>query len=214
MSLTNGPQSGSIPAPLEIVTAASRTRADARRNNTRVLDAARRLVASRGLDAVTMDEIAGAAGVGKGTVYRAVGSKAGLAEALLDDAERALQHRMLRGAPPLGHGAPAHQRLAAFVSAYVDFLDGNVDLLMATERWGQGARFHAGAYAFWHSHVAHLLREAGHADPALLAHALLAPLSADLYHHLRARLGASKEAIRATLTDLAVAVAGGSAQRS
>ncbi len=163
---------------------------------------------------MTMDEIAEAAGVGKGTVYRAVGSRAGLAEALLDDAERELQHLMLRGPPPLGHGAPAHQRLAAFVSAYVDFLDDNVDLLIETERWGQGARLRAGAYAFWLSHVSHLLREAGHADPALLAHAILAPLSADLYHHLRAHLGASKGAIRTTLTDLAATVARGSAQRS
>ncbi|MBA2317386.1 MAG: helix-turn-helix transcriptional regulator [Euzebyales bacterium] len=36
----------------------------------RVLDAARRLVAERGIAGATMDDIAAAAGVGKGTVYR------------------------------------------------------------------------------------------------------------------------------------------------
>lgn len=207
---SNGPQSGSIPSQLDIVgLPPSRIRADAQRNNAKVMDAARRLVASRGLSAVTMDEIAQAAGVGKGTVFRVVGSRAGLAEALLDDAERDLQYRLLQGDAPLGPAAPAGQRLVEFVSAYVDFLDDNVELLLETERGGQGARFHVGAYTFWHAHVTHLLRELGHADPALLAHSLLAPLSADLYHHLRAHVNATKDTLRATLVGLVSTVIDG-----
>ena len=42
-------------------------RGDAARNRALLLDAARRLIAVRGPDMVTMDEIAAAAGVGKGT---------------------------------------------------------------------------------------------------------------------------------------------------
>lgn len=49
---------------------------DALRNRALLLDAARRLVAERGADAVTMDDVAAAAGVGKGTLFRRFGSRA------------------------------------------------------------------------------------------------------------------------------------------
>lgn len=57
------------------------TRADAVRNRARVLEAARRCMARRGLD-VQMDEVAKAAGVGVGTVYRHFPTKDELIEAL------------------------------------------------------------------------------------------------------------------------------------
>ncbi|WP_307851763.1 TetR/AcrR family transcriptional regulator [Williamsia sp. CHRR-6] len=50
-------------------TAAKPLRADAERNRLRIIDAARDLFAERGLD-VTLDDVAGHAGVGVGTVYR------------------------------------------------------------------------------------------------------------------------------------------------
>jgi AcrR family transcriptional regulator len=66
----------------EIDTAPVKTqRADARRNRERVLDAAREQFAADGLDA-QMDEIARAAGVGVGTVYRHFPTKESLLEAL------------------------------------------------------------------------------------------------------------------------------------
>jgi AcrR family transcriptional regulator len=64
-------------------------RADARRNRRRVLDAARRLFAERGID-VPMDEIAAAAGVGVGTVYRHFPNKEDLLAALVDSRFAAL----------------------------------------------------------------------------------------------------------------------------
>ncbi len=51
-----------------------RLRADAVRNQQRILEAARRLFAERGLD-VTLDDVAEAAGVGVGTVYRRFANK-------------------------------------------------------------------------------------------------------------------------------------------
>jgi AcrR family transcriptional regulator len=65
-------------------TAARTLRADARRNRQRVLDAARGCFATAGRDA-QMDDIAAAAGVGVGTVYRHFATKDVLMEALAAD---------------------------------------------------------------------------------------------------------------------------------
>ena len=59
-------------------------RADARRNRERVLEAARECFGRDGLDA-QMDDIAAAAGVGVGTVYRHFATKEALLEALASD---------------------------------------------------------------------------------------------------------------------------------
>src|SRR5881409_451714 len=59
-------------------------RADAARNRTRVLDAARTAFAEHGLD-VGVEEIARRAGVGKGTLYRRFPTKEALVRAIFDD---------------------------------------------------------------------------------------------------------------------------------
>lgn len=59
-------------------------RADARRNRARVVAAAREVFAASGID-VTLDEIARAAGVGVGTVYRRFSGKDELLEAVFDE---------------------------------------------------------------------------------------------------------------------------------
>ncbi|MDX6646530.1 MAG: hypothetical protein QOK40_2257, partial [Miltoncostaeaceae bacterium] len=81
-------------------------RADAARNRARALEAAARLFDEQGVENVSMDAIAEAACMGKGTLYRRFGDRAGLALALLDERERRLQESILRGPPPLGPGAP------------------------------------------------------------------------------------------------------------
>ena len=86
-----------------------RERADAARNRERVLTAAQRLFAEHGVRAVTMSDVAREAGVAKGTVFQRFGDRAGLALALVDEQERELQERILRGPPPLG---PAHPRVS------------------------------------------------------------------------------------------------------
>src|SRR3954447_5594039 len=96
-------------------------RADAARNRRRVLDAAASLFAERGVDAVTMDDVVAAAGVGKGTLYRRFGDKRGLVAARLDGGEGELQAAILSGPPPLGPGAAPAERLAAFVGAYLAY---------------------------------------------------------------------------------------------
>jgi AcrR family transcriptional regulator len=198
-----------IPVALTPGVPSPRRRSDAERNRLRILGAARVLVAERGFSGVTMDDVAQAAGVGKGTVYRAFRSRSGLAEELLDAAELELQESLLRGPPPLGPGADPESRLIAFISAYLAFLEDNVELLLETEGSEPGARLHTGAYAFWHLHLSALLRGLRRTDPSVLAHVLLAGLSADLYVHLTAGLAVQAEELLATLTELVACAAHG-----
>ncbi|OBB92623.1 TetR/AcrR family transcriptional regulator [Mycobacterium sp. 852002-40037_SCH5390672] len=109
-------------------------RGDAARNRALLLDAARRLVAERGADAVTMDDVAAAAGVGKGTLFRRFGSRAGLMLVLLDEDERAIQQAFLFGPPPLGPDAPPLERLVAFGRERIRFAHTHHALLSAANR--------------------------------------------------------------------------------
>ena len=185
---------------MELPTVQPRERADAARNRARVLDAAARLFAERHGRAVTMEQIAAAAGVGKATLYRRYPDVASIAVALLDEHERALQDRLLHGPPPLGPGAPPGDRLAAFYRAMVDLLERHGHLALAAETGAR--RFETGAYQAWALHVRTLLEEAGVDGRAALADALLAPLAPDSYAHQRAS-GRSPRAIANALATLA-----------
>ncbi|WP_344968835.1 TetR/AcrR family transcriptional regulator [Salinactinospora qingdaonensis] len=189
----------------QIASQPPRERADAARNRLRVLEAAARLFAEHGVERVTMDAVAQAAGVGKGTVFRRFGDKSGLALALLDERERELQQAVLSGEPPLGPGAPAKERALAFLDAYVSYLADHLELIRLSETATPGARYRIGAYRFWHRHLAILC--AGTGDPDYLAHALLGTVDADLATVLREE-GYTWERIRRGVRDLAERVLG------
>lgn len=112
-------------------------RADAARNRQRLLDSARELVREVGADKVTMDGLAARSGLGKGTVFRHFGSRAGIFQALLDDEERCLQVAVMRGDPPLGPGAPPLSRLIAYGHARIQFLLDNRQIARASLDGGQ-----------------------------------------------------------------------------
>lgn len=97
-------------------------RADAARNRQVLLATARELLAEAGPECLTMDLLAERSGLGKGTVFRRFGSRAGIFQAVLDDAERDLQQQVLSGPPPLGPGAPPVDRLIAYGTARIRFL--------------------------------------------------------------------------------------------
>jgi AcrR family transcriptional regulator len=175
-------------------------RADAARNRARVLEAAGRLFAQAAGRTVTMEQVAAAAGVGKGTLYRRYPDVAAIATALLDEHERELQEALLRGAPPLGPGAPPADRLAAFYAAMVELLERHAHLALAAETGPR--RFTTGAYRAWALHVAALLDAAGLPDAPALVDALLAPLAPEVFAHQRAR-GLAPAAIAAGLEALA-----------
>ena len=97
-------------------------RADAARNRRHLLATAREMLAEQGPDKLTMDGLAERACLGKGTVFRRFGTRAGIFAALLDDDERDFQQEVLAGPPPLGPGALAVDRLIAYGRARIGFL--------------------------------------------------------------------------------------------
>jgi polyketide synthase 12 len=97
-------------------------RADAARNREHLLAIAREMIAKDGAERLTMDRLAERAGLGKGTVFRRFGTRAGIFAALLDDAEHDLQQRVLSGPPPLGPGADPVARLIAYGRTRIGFL--------------------------------------------------------------------------------------------
>jgi AcrR family transcriptional regulator len=183
-----------IAADLPVAGQQPRRRADAIRNHERVLCTAAKLFAERGPENVSMDQIANAAGVGKGTLFRAFGDRAGLAAALLSEQEAAFQDQILRGPAPLGPGAPAAERIGAFGTAYMHFLDGHIDLMLAAEQ-GIGTRYKTGPFAMYRVHLEVLVREAlpESFDHSYTADVLLAPLSADFFVYQRRMRGRSLE---------------------
>lgn len=179
-------------------------RADAARNRARILEAAAGLFAERSPQDVTMDDIAKAAGVGRGTLYRRYPDRASIAVALLDEHERALQERLMRGDPPLGPGAPPAERLAAFYAAMVRLLDDHSHLVLGSEV-GR-SRFETGAYGFWRAHVRSLLVAARVPGPDALVDVLLAPLAPEVYAYQRRVRGLTPEQIAEGLARLTAAL--------
>ncbi|QIN79313.1 TetR family transcriptional regulator [Rubrobacter marinus] len=159
-------------------------RRDVARNRGRVLGAARALFEERDVVNVTMEEIARAAGVGKGTLYRRFPHKGLLCYALLDEPTRAFQAETLAGLAEAGVGPI--EKLDLFLDRLVRFTDANLDLLYGGHETLDGterlAHFAHPSYGWLRGTVLVLLRTArrsGELDEDLdadyLADALLAP---------------------------------------
>ncbi|GAA2810977.1 TetR/AcrR family transcriptional regulator [Saccharopolyspora taberi] len=182
-------------------------RADAARNRKRIIDAAQRIVRSGGVEALYMEEVAQAAGVGVGTVYRRFGDRAGLAYALLDEREVELQQAFLAGPPPLGFGAPPVERIKAFLHALLDRLQEQSALLLVAETNSPHARYVSGAYRVHHAHLAGLVEQVRPgSDARYLADALLAPIGACLVTYQQDVTGMSLDRIKSGLDDLVDAI--------
>lgn len=177
-------------------------RCDAARNRRLLLDAATELVATLGADAVTMEAVATRAGVGKGTVFRRFGNRAGLMRALLDHTEKMLQSSFMFGEPPLGPGADPIDRLVAFGRARLEFVRVQGEVLRAAES-SADARYSAPAHMVNFTHVLSLLRAAGvEGDLELLTYWLLTPLEATLVLHQYRDLGMTMDRLADGWEDL------------
>ena len=197
-----------MPDPLLLPMADQPTaeRADAARNREALLCAARRLVEEQGVAAVTMEAVAAAAGVGKGTVFRRFDSREGLMAAVLDFSETAWQASVISGPPPLGPGADPWDRLLAFGRSRLESTLVHADLIRAAGASGSRA---AGAYSFAAMHVRHLLAALGvDGDLPILATALLAPLEVPILDQQLHSDGFDVERLLAGWEDLARRITG------
>ncbi|WP_405542044.1 TetR/AcrR family transcriptional regulator [Streptomyces phaeochromogenes] len=181
-------------------------RADAARNRARLLEAATRLIEEHGAAGVTMEAVAVAASVGKGTVFRRFGDRTGLLTALLDHSAKELQAAFLSGPPPLGPGAPPVDRLRAFGLAVLRQAADHLELQLAAQPEA-ARRYSIPPTRFLSGHVTLLLRQAvPDADCALLAQALMGYLDPALIHHLTKECGMPMERLEAGWTDLVARV--------
>lgn len=183
-------------------------RRDASENRERILRAGSSLLRMRG-PATTMEQVAVAASVGKGTLYRNYPSLAALAEAVLDPLARELQHRVLRDLGP--YGEPALQRLDRFLVLATGFAVDNLELLCIARDGRRDDPRATLPYRWQRLVVSGLLAEAvaaGEADPADLTYlpdALLALTEPGLVRHQLEDVGLGREEIIAGLRRLAAA---------
>lgn len=180
-------------------------RADAAANRALILSTAERLFTERGVEAVCMSEIADAAGVGKGTLYRRFANKSELCLALMDTQMAEFQNRTLAEFHAMADEGASHlDRLTYFLCELVAFTDIHSPLLVEVERGGlirPDLRLNL-PHQWQFMTVNALLGAAaryGELRPDLdtdyVADVLLAPLQVDLFRHQRDVRGFSTERI-------------------
>jgi AcrR family transcriptional regulator len=147
--------------------------------------------------------------VGKGTVFRRFGSRAGLMVTLLSDAEAAFQGRFMFGPPPLGPGAAPLERLIAFGVERIAWVQEFGELARAADESSHN-RFDVPAAVLCHRHLELLLREAGvTADPWLMAGSLSATLEPGRVLHAIVVHNVAPERLSASWQELVTSVVRG-----
>jgi len=191
---------------------ARRERKDAAANRALILQTAERLFIEHGVENVCMSEIAEAAGVGKGTLYRRFANKGELCLSLLDTQLAEFQDGLLERFRDLAeHGVPFLEQLAQFLESLVDFTEVHYPLLLEVERAGMiQSDDHLKLPHIWqYMTVRALFRSAARhgeliasLDLDFLSEALLAPLQADYFRFQRLERGYSTARIGAGLRSL------------
>ncbi|MDQ5851079.1 MAG: TetR/AcrR family transcriptional regulator [Chloroflexota bacterium] len=189
-------------------------RRDARENRRLLLEVAKRLFAQQGVPATSMKEIAEAAGVGKGTLYRNFAHKGELCVALLREDVAAFQEHLDPLISDAGRGTSPLTRLDILMTERVHMTERHLPLFAAIdeEAGGSGrARPSRTPFAAWtHAHIVRLLGAAvarGEAPPVDLeftADAIEAVMSPQHYRFQRHAAGYSMERIIAGLRRLFV----------
>jgi AcrR family transcriptional regulator len=190
-------------------------RADAVRNRRAILAATEDLLASHRSQDISMEQVAAAAGVAKGTIFHRFGNRMGLMRALMVERAHALEEAVTTGPPPLGPGAPDRERLLAFLDAIAAVVSRNKSLLAelaysaateppANEKAARDRDDHP-VYRFWHGHISSLIAaQRPEADAEMIAHIMLGALHSE---PILAQLAAEgPERLTAALHTLADAV--------
>jgi AcrR family transcriptional regulator len=185
-------------------------RSDAARNRAAVLAAASRLFSARssGSD-VSMDQIAEAAGVGKGTLFRAFGDRAGLLQAVFEAHTDTFREAVTSGPAPLGPTAEPRERLHAIMTEIVRAKLAHRQLALALEETVSQRKadtlYQTAPYQWIHEVLTEILDQIladrpNDTSPRWLAHVLLAVVRADLLEHL-VRTSADERQLLKDVTD-------------
>ena len=179
-------------------------RRDAAENRQRILETARQLFAESGVENVTMHQIAKAAGIGQGTLYRRYINKGDLCFALLRASFAEMRDEVDQS---LAKTVDSQSRLAQLddlLRRLVNFIESQIPLIGVMEA-ADGAKrkspFRNPLYEWAHQTVSRLLQEAiAQAeilplDPIYTADALLAALNAEMYLFQRTDRGFTPEQI-------------------
>jgi AcrR family transcriptional regulator len=180
-------------------------RRDAAENRKRVLDVARRLFLESGVEAVSMHQIAQAAGVGQGTLYRRYAHKGELCRDVLGESAERFREEIEAYLARSDGAASALERLTSVLSRAVTLIETKLSLLAAIGDacWGERRveKFRTPWYQWIHGTIAGLLSEAVERgelrtlDPTFTADALMAALSPDVYQFQREERGLTPEEI-------------------
>jgi AcrR family transcriptional regulator len=158
-------------------------RSDAARNHELVLAAAHEvLLAADDPAAVTMDEVAAAAGVGKGTLFRRFGDRVGLLGAVQAEQTEAVLAKLDRA---LEREDDPVERAVLVMRSVLRFKLDNRAVTLALESAGAGSPYDNPGYDEWHARLeAEVVAARGRKSSSYLAHALLAATRSDLLAHL------------------------------
>jgi AcrR family transcriptional regulator len=183
----------------ELGTAPRRERCDALENRRKLLVAAKQLFAAQGLDQTDMYEVARAAGLGQGTLYRHFAHKGELCQALVRDDLDAFMARVDEKARRDAGPDSALSALDGLIADQLALLEKHLPLLAASEAAGgpPGPKGPRSPWRQWlREHVTRLLSaavERGEVDPDVdvqyVADALLAILSPRQVGYQRRELG-------------------------
>ncbi|MEU9117455.1 TetR/AcrR family transcriptional regulator [Streptomyces sp. NPDC048483] len=173
--------------PTTPTTEGRRERADAARNRRAILQATEDLLARHRPEQISMERVAAAAGVGKGTVFHRFGNRMGLMRALMEERALGIREAVTTGPPPLGPGAPPRERLLAFLDSAVDVVARNKGLLAAlghaastAHRPEEQPRGEHPVHQFLRGHITALIaEERPDLDGDLLAEILIGALQSD-----------------------------------
>jgi AcrR family transcriptional regulator len=187
------------------------TRKDAVRNRKAVLAAADALFdRCESPEDVTMADVAAAAGVGKGTLFRAFGDRRGLLLALYGARVEPIREAVAAGPPPLGPATPPLERVPAVLDALLCFKFDNRRLALALEETGSSSPYQAAHYQQWHDLLHAMLEQIPiRNDTGFTAHVLLAATRADLIEYLAGHERVPRETMRAQLASFTAGILDG-----
>jgi AcrR family transcriptional regulator len=163
------------------------SRADAVKNRERLLNTAASLFAEHGVEAISMTQLAEAAGVGKGTLYRHFNNKTEVCYALLDQDQRELQTRALQRLR--AHSDPL-DNLRWFLEEVASFVFHNEDLLFVGVGSSANSALPFRAHLWWRQTIRGLLDQHGvPGDRDYFSDVLYVMLDVNTIHFQKGTLG-------------------------